>query len=121
MVMVLEQAVVDEIARIGRERSPNEACGILLPVPHKGKSVFELPNRSRMPADSFELWGSDMVLQLEALDPDYCENLNDLTVWHTHPKANVGPSKADLDNKPSVFTHLVVAIPENGPPVATWF
>lgn len=121
MVMVLEQPVVEEIARIGRERMPNEACGILLPVPHRGHTVFELPNRSKMPADSFELWGTDIMLQLEAFGEEYCEDIEDLTIWHTHPRANVGPSRADMENKPEVFTHLVVAIAEEGPPVATWF
>lgn len=125
MVMVLELAMVEEIARIGRDRAPNEACGILLPEPHKNKSVFELPNRSKMPADSFELWGSDILLQLETFcgpggeEPEW--NVEDLTIWHTHPGGGVGPSATDMASKPETFTHLVVAIPENGPPVATWF
>lgn len=125
MVMVLEQAVVDEIARIGKSRHPNEACGILLPVPHRGKSVFELPNRSHEPADSFELWGSDIMLQLEMIDPALMESteedLAEYTIWHTHPQGNVGPSRADMSNKPEFFKHLVIAIAEDKDPVATWF
>ena len=119
MVMVLEQAVVEEIAHIGYERKPNEACGILLPVAHRGKSVFELPNRSKRPADSFELWGADIMLQLEALG-DYDEDIDTLTIWHTHPGGGVGPSATDMATKPEVFTHLVVALPEEGPPVPAW-
>lgn len=125
MVMVLEDEMVREIEKIGKLRYPNEACGILLPVPHKGKSVFELPNRSKEPADSFELWGTDIMLQLEAIDPELMdsspEELAEYTIWHTHPRSHVGPSATDLENKPAFFKHLVIAISEEAPPVPTWF
>lgn len=121
MVMVLDQELVDEIARLGRERSPNECCGILLPHPVKGRSVYELPNRSKLPHDSFELWGSDLVLTIEAIPFDYEFNIDELTIWHTHPNGGVGPSKADMDNKPPKFKHLVVTLAEDSQAMATWF
>lgn len=123
MVMVLEQEMVYAIEAIGWERWPNEACGILIPTPIKSKSVYELPNRSKTPADAFELWGTDIMLQLETFTDDNTPDwdVSDLTIWHTHPSGGVGPSPADMTTKPEVFTHLVVTLMKGSPPVATWF
>lgn len=123
MVMVLEQLIVQEIARIGRLRAPNEACGLLLPYPVHGVQILELPNRAKKPHDSFEMRGQDMLLALEqAFRGDFPESLVDsLTAWHTHPAGHVGPSKFDLDNRPARLNSLVISLHEEGPPKATWF
>jgi proteasome lid subunit RPN8/RPN11 len=123
MVLVLEQMIVQEIARIGRLRAPNEACGLLLPIPYRGRQVWEMPNRSMKPHDSFEMHGTDMLLALEGFFPaePTAEWLSGITAWHTHPQGNVGPSRNDLQNKPAYIRSLVVSIPEKGPPLATWF
>lgn len=123
MVMVLEQKMVNQIANIGRERLPNEACGLLLPFEVHGVQVIELPNRSKKPHDSFEMTGEDMLLSLEQVfqgdfNPDLIPSL---TAWHTHPHGNVGPSKYDMENKPAKLLSLVVTLFEDGPPKATWF
>jgi proteasome lid subunit RPN8/RPN11 len=127
MVMVLEDSLVREIARVGQERLPNEACGLLLPLAINGRQVLEVPNRSRKPHDSFEMKGSDIFLALQGV---YGEDLSmdqvdrmipDIAVWHTHPHGGVGPSKADMDNKPDRFKSLVVTLREGEPPLATWF
>lgn len=104
--------------RIGLDRAPNEACGILLPPPgdiykFRGHSrrVIELPNRSHNPRDSYEIWGSDIVQELiewlEAVD-DVAKNA--MAIWHTHPSGNVGPSRGDLDYKLGDLSYLVVSI-----------
>ena len=64
MVMVLEVEIVEAIARIGRLRSPAEACGLLLPTPINGKQVIEIPNRAKQSHDTFEMLGSDMMMEL---------------------------------------------------------
>jgi proteasome lid subunit RPN8/RPN11 len=123
MVMVLEQKMINQIARIGKERMPNEACGLLLPMAIAGRQVIELPNRSKTPRDSFEMRGEDMVLALEMLlqGPVPENMIPSLTAWHTHPGGNVGPSRADMKQKPAHMSSLVVAIYEDKPPVAAWF
>lgn len=123
MVMMLEQKMVNAIAHIGRQRLPNEACGLLLPTEINGVQVIELPNRSKTPHDSFEMRGQDMIIALEqAFKGDFPEDLiPGLTAWHTHPHGNVGPSKFDLQNKPANMKSLVVTLVEKGPPLATWF
>ena len=123
MVMVLEQKLVNQIARIGKDRLPNEACGLILPYPVKGVQVIELPNRSKKPHDSFEMTGEDMLLSLEQVfQGDFPEHLlPSLTAWHTHPRGHVGPSKFDMENKPAKFKSLVVTLFDDSPPLATWF
>lgn len=123
MVMVLEQQLVSQIAQIGHQRAPAEACGLLLPMPVYGIQIIELPNRAKKPHDSFTMKGEDMLLALEqTFRGDFPEDLIDsLTVWHTHPGGNVGPSRFDLHNKPARLKSLVVTLREGEPPLATWF
>jgi proteasome lid subunit RPN8/RPN11 len=127
MVSVLEVQMVEAIASIGRYRAPAEACGLLLPVPTKARSVWELPNRSKTPQTDFECSGEDMLLLLEQIydgDDALIRKLLEegaLTVWHTHPSGNVGPSLFDLRNKPAHLKCLVVTLPEKGKPLATWY
>lgn len=125
MVAVLEVEMIEEIARFGRLRAPAEACGLLLPAPIEGRWVWELPNRSKKPHTSFEMQGPDMILLLESLfkqNLDLIETLiPTLTAWHTHPAGNVGPSLFDLRNKPAHFKSLVVSLPKQGKPLATWY
>lgn len=124
MVMVLEQEIVNEIAQIARLRAPNEACGILLPYPHRGRSVWELPNRAKNKKHEFVATGEDMMLVLEGWLPEEpsAELISGITVWHTHPRGNLGPSKFDLQNKPAFLRSLVVTLYEDGtPPKATWY
>lgn len=124
MVMVLEETLVKEMARIGELRRPNEACGILLPEPVHGQQVVEVPNRATYPHDSFVMKGEDILLALEMV---YREEVPDgiivqLTAWHTHPGGNVGPSKADLQNKPPRIKSLVVTLfDDDRSPLASWF
>lgn len=114
---VIDHRLVREIASIGEERRPNEACGILLPFDHKGKRVWELPNRSKYPHDSFEMHGKDIALIVADWDGPY----EDIVIWHTHPGGNVGPSSADLRNRVTKLANLVVTLSEEGEPLATWF
>jgi proteasome lid subunit RPN8/RPN11 len=123
MVMVLEDSMVREIARIGELRKPNEACGILLPYKVKQHQVIELPNRSKTPHDEVMMMGEDIVLELEMLFGDYDKLpegfAEQLTFWHTHPGGNLGPSTYDLKHRPKLGKSLVVTLSD--PPQATWF
>lgn len=123
MVRVLEKSMVQEIERIGQLRYPNEACGLLLSEPYRGKWIWEMPNRSSTPSDSFTLSGQDIMIALEEYLPAQLteEFLQTLTVWHTHPGGNLGPSASDLKCKPKHFKNLVVTLYEDAPAKPTWF
>lgn len=109
----LSEQALDEIARIGNLRLPNEACGLLLLSPHRGQWVVELPNRSKAPRDSFQFYGSDASLELEGYD-------DGVIIWHTHPGGGIGPSRDDMKTRHPEYWYLVVALTESGP-VATFF
>lgn len=125
-LMVLETILVEEIAKIGRLRAPAEACGLLLPIPISGKQIIEIPNRAKQSHDTFEMLGSDMMMELEKLMSwESIEKLLEekaITAWHTHPSGNLGPSPTDLKYKPPKMQSLVVTLFEDGrAPKATWF
>jgi len=124
MVMVLEDRMVQEIARIGRRRAPAEACGLLLPHPVNGKQIIELPNRAIDGEHEFTMWGEDIALIVEDLQehqeikPQF---LRETAIWHTHPRGNLGPSRFDMEHKPPEFQSLVVTLFEDGTAKGTWF
>ena len=106
------------IAEIGHLRKPNEACGVLLDDPHKGQRVFELPNRALTVDDEFAMRGEDVVMVLEG----YAGGPESMTIWHTHPGGQLGPSRADLGERPGDFGYLVVTLfidPRDAKP--TWY
>lgn len=119
--VVLTEEMVEEIERFGRLRQPNEAVGLLLPEPWHGRSVIELANRSLTPNNEFELNTSDMQLALA----DWVEETQgrwvwSVTLWHTHPQGNVGPSRFDLRNRLNGIAHLVVALTDTEA-IPTWY
>jgi len=119
--IVLEPSVLEEIGRIGEERRPSEACGILLPYSWRGKQVYELPNRAEQHHDTFELHGDDIILTIQKWVNETPEATWDMiTIWHTHPEGQIGPSKQDLDNRSEHCGNLVVTLTNSGP-LPTWF
>lgn len=123
-----DEAVIAEIARIGRRRDPVEACGILLPLPWvkldgSYQWVIELPNRSLETA-TFEIHGSDIEMSLRPWVAQYLADPRtmDVTIWHTHPKGLVGPSSGDMKHRPSAdINMMVVTLHEDGTHTATWY
>lgn len=120
----LTTEMVEEINRIGRLRSPVEACGVLVPTPmsprHGSASqVVELPNRS-LEVSSYHILPSDLKLALG----DYLEANNDadsIAMWHTHPQGHIGPSRADMQLRHPELIYLVVALLDDGTAIPTWF
>jgi proteasome lid subunit RPN8/RPN11 len=119
--VTLDPLVIQEIGRIGVERKPCEAVGVLLPFPWRGQRVWEMPNRSKTPHNTFEIHSSDIVITLQEWVDEVTEaEWSNIVLWHTHPDGQVGPSTADLENKIEQCGNLVVALTEDGP-VPTWF
>jgi len=118
---VLEPELVAEMARIGVERSPSEACGVLLPFAYGGRQVYELPNRAELHHDTFEVWSTDIVMTLQDWIDRYPQaTWDEITIWHTHPQGQNGPSRQDLHSRSEHCGNLVIALTEHGP-LATLF
>jgi proteasome lid subunit RPN8/RPN11 len=119
--VVITEDLIQEIVTIGDLRLPNEACGVLLPTPHRNKRVFEIPNRSKYPANSFEMHSDDIVMEIEdwIIENPSSACWEQVTIWHTHPSGGVGPSRVDLQNRIEKCGNLVISL--GSKPVATWF
>jgi proteasome lid subunit RPN8/RPN11 len=106
------------IAEIGHYRKPLEACGVLLDDPHRGDRVFELPNRVLDRQDEFAMKGEDLIMVLQG----YAGGPETMTIWHTHPGGQLGPSSADLQERPGELSYLVVTLYEDPRDAkATWY
>jgi proteasome lid subunit RPN8/RPN11 len=117
----LTEELIDQLRLLGEKAKPNEACGVLLPEPFHGRQVIELPNRSQEPTTSFECTSVDLYEAIE----DWVhwvgrESWNDITIWHTHPGGNIGPSGMDMRARVMDLSYLVIALTPDGP-VPTWF
>lgn len=121
----LTPLLLEEITRIGLDRQPAEACGVLLlhpRYPDDAKSqVVELPNRSMHTHDSYQFSMRDLWLELEDWWGSHSrEEASAISVWHTHPGGLIGPSPGDMKSRREGIAYLVVAMTESGP-VPTWF
>lgn len=113
---------VTTISRIGADRAPAEACGVILPSPHHDRRVWELPNRSLTPHDTFVLHGDDLKLELEQwlrANPTQ-EAIHNMIIWHTHPKGQTGPSESDIEGRFENCCNLIVSLTDDGP-IPTFF
>ena len=115
--LVLEPEDMAEMVRIGHQRKPREACGILLQTPHHKSRVIELPNRLQELGE-FELRGVDIRIALEGYTGDW----DSMAIWHTHPEGQLGPSEGDLENKPNILSHLIITLYDTPDKAkATWY
>ena len=120
----LTEVMLEEITRIGVDRKPAEACGVLLLHPRNDdprSQVVEIPNRSHHPHDNYIMSTNDIRMELYnwLRHADVAE-LGTLSIWHTHPRGNIGPSRGDMQHREPNIAYLVVALTPNGP-VPTWF
>jgi proteasome lid subunit RPN8/RPN11 len=123
--IVLFPEILEELKRIALERSPNEACGVLLPTPrghNSASQVVELPNRSMQHHDSYQIYPSDIHITLaEWIEDSTVEDVGKMAVWHSHPGGNVGPSADDLKMKVDGLQYLVVTLTAEQELIPCWF
>lgn len=92
---------------------PREAVGLLT---NDGR-VIGLPNRAEQPENNFAVIREDI---LNAIRMHELEDLQDLTLWHSHPHGGVGPSRIDMQQRLPFLNHLVVTVTDTGV-VYTWY
>ena len=118
MIRLLEGRLWSEIEKIAALRAPCEAVGLILP----DDRVVELPNRSSLPHNSFQILGSDVKLTLEMNSVPLNQlGLENCTLWHSHPGGGVGPSRVDMRHRVSVMSHLVVSLAEDATWTPSWY
>lgn len=104
--------VVPRILEIGLARAPHEACGLVMPDLDKSADewVHELMNRHHSPDHAY-LIDPNTIRTLSADLQRAERRWEDVLVWHTHPRGNIGPSKGDLETRIEGVKYLVVALP----------
>lgn len=114
--MQVTDRMVEEVARYGTIRKPNEACGLIV-----AERVVELRNAS----EEDRTWNyrlgtaGSIVNQLRQVRVDLSEYLRGgCIVWHTHPNGLVGPSAGDMEHRIEGVEYLVVALTNDGPMAA---
>lgn len=118
---VLTEAMLDQFKRIIKDRLPAEACGVLLPTPHRGHHIWEMPNRSMNSHDGFTMKAVDVQIQLKEWIEANPGLLTEVTFWHTHPSGNSTPSKPDLDNRVDQACNLIVALSPDDEVIFSWY
>lgn len=99
----------------------HEVGGFLFPnVNEHGQWVCTLKNVALDPVHQM-LFQRDQFIKVGT---EYLRNTDyeweDLTVWHTHPGGNIGPSRMDMKNRIPEMGNLVITI-VNGEVIPTWF
>jgi len=84
-------------------KAPREAVGLLT---NDGR-IIELSNLASDPGINFEISRAELLEKLTG------EELEELTLWHSHPSGGVGPSRTDMQQKIPFVHHLVVTIVDN--------
>jgi proteasome lid subunit RPN8/RPN11 len=92
---------LDEMARLGRLRFPQETGGVL----HNGR-LIEMPNRAT-PVDAVD---SYLITVEDIFDAVGGATTEEVLFWHTHPGGMIGPSSVDLGSQIEGFQYMVVTV-----------
>lgn len=100
------------VLKIAADSTDTELCGLYLPTPHNGSRVINLTNYSSSPENSFVSYAFERREKLEGWwEKASQEELNQVVLWHTHPRGLIGPSKGDLDARPTQQLFQLVITP----------
>lgn len=102
-------------------RHPTESCGVIIPTPHKGKTVFELPNRSMTPQSQFLMSSEDLKLELNEWFNENSDELNRVIFWHSHPSGDPKASKADRVHRVMGAMNLVISATDKNSPIQLYW
>lgn len=111
---------LEQMLEITLSGFPHEVGGILFPEPVDGLWVFGMVNHAdnTLNSISFEPDEIEMVGNLWVTRD---EDWHELTLWHSHPSGNIGPSRMDMRNRVPQLGNLVVALTPEGTLIPTWF
>ena len=116
----IDDVALKQLQNIAERAMPREAGGFLYPAPWQGQWVAKLTNTAGS-NDTMHFDRDEFIeLGMQYLDafPQY--TWSSLTVWHSHPGGNIGPSRRDMRNRIEQMGNLVVAL-NNGEIIPTWY
>lgn len=108
----------DMIAQQVTDKLPEEAVGLLWEQPGVGVGVIALDNISEDPEHSYAISTAEMIRAFEVESGrDILSAISEgcsLTLWHSHPSGQVGPSRGDMREKLEGLQYMVVSVTEQG-------
>lgn len=115
----IPELALDQIAEFAK--LPIETGGFLFPEPTKFNSwIYALVNISSTPENSMRFDREEFIRVGGEYLSDTPYEWEHLTIWHTHPGGNIGPSRTDMKNRIPEMGNLVVTF-NNGEVIPTWF
>lgn len=112
--MFLRPRTEERLRWYATEEAPNEVVGLL----DANQKIFLLKNLSESPYNSFSV-AKEAILHV-VNRPDFVGPLDQVTLWHSHPSGQVGPSSEDMKHRTLFNNHLVVTL-QGGKAVFTWY
>lgn len=110
-MQIIDGKTHQQLLQIVKAKFPREAVGLLL----ANGEVVELTNTS-VTDNQFQINRTELLELLVTNEID----IYSATLWHSHPKGGVGPSRIDMQNKTVFPYHLVVSL-ANDDLVYTWY
>lgn len=122
----LPARVLHSIAELIADAAPQEAVGLVWESPGVAPGVAPLRNTSADPEHSYAVNVAELMETFEnATGRDIITSMNEegfiLTLWHSHPSGQIGPSRGDMREKHDGLTYMVVAVADDGGLRATLF
>lgn len=115
---LLPSHALDMIAQHITEALPQEAVGLLWEQPGHAPGVTRLRNISEDPEHSYAVNVSEMREAFEAESGrDIVTAIDEgclLTLWHSHPSGQVGPSRGDMRERLDGLQYMVISVTDAG-------
>lgn len=114
----LPSHALDMIAQHIADSLPKEAVGLLWEQPGTLAGCIPLRNASDDPEHSYAVATAEMIEAFErASGRDILSAISEgcsLTLWHSHPSGQVGPSRGDMREKLEGLQYMVVSVTTEG-------
>lgn len=114
MIDLSDPKLTKLLEALARTYCPNEAVGVLYQSPSGEVILRSLKNTADNPLEGFSILPGDI---LNAMGKNWWleatkSMMDEVYLWHSHPKGNIGPSRTDLQNKIKGLRFLVITLTE---------
>lgn len=116
--LLIPADLLDAMIAHCRREAPDECCGLLGGVPPRASAIYPLRNLAPTAATRYN---ADPVEVIEAVRDLRSRSEEIIAIYHSHPKWQAVPSRADLDlNHYGPLPRIIVSLLEEPPDVRMW-
>jgi proteasome lid subunit RPN8/RPN11 len=117
----LPRRVLGDIASSIMQALPREAVGLVWEPAGIAAVHIPLTNTSDDPEHSYAVSVEEIALSFLRTTGGTIEGAADLTLWHSHPSGQNGPSRGDMRERVEGLRYMVVAVDKDQSLSATLF